>query len=132
MNHDHQIEHDHFCVMISKLEFSGFQSIFLQSFVSLTADFGICSKNQRNQVMRNMVQCAPRDTVVPLFTPPNLSSMQPRHIIVKKCKGSCWAIPHTCVSAHKKNVSIQVVGNQKWSQCCPKTFLMILKIRCNR
>ena len=70
----------------------------------------ICSKNQRYEVMRSMVHCAPRDTVVPVFTPPNLSSIQPRHTIVKKCQGSCWALPHSCISTQTRNLSLSITG----------------------
>ena len=73
----------------------------------------ICSKNQRYEVMRSMVHCAPRDTVVPVFTPPNLSSIQPRHTIVKKCQGSCWALPHSCISTQTRNLSLSITGQFK-------------------
>ena len=73
----------------------------------------ICSKTQRYEVMRSMVHCAPRDTVVPVFTPPNLSSIQPRHMIVKKCQGSCWALPHSCISTQTRNLSLSITGQFK-------------------
>ena len=111
-------------VILSSCLLSIFLLILNKGFLVAAADLRICSKSQRHQVMRKMVHCAPRDTVVPVFTPPNLSSIQPRHVIVKKCQGSCWALAHQCISSGIRNLSVPITGQQNWG----KNHLFIQKL----
>ena len=71
-----------------------------------------CGQKEKAEALQNFVRCEPRDQLVALKVPDNMIRIQPRHVFVKKCQGSCWAMSQTCLPTSVKNITLSITGEQ--------------------
>lgn len=86
--------------------------LMLTSSLKATSSNLNCGHEEKAEALQNFVHCEPRDLLVPLNVPENLVKIQPRHVFVKKCQGSCWAMSQTCLPISVKNVTFSITGEQ--------------------
>jgi len=92
-------------------------TLFLSSLLTLATLAGLaggqqCSLDHQKEAfaLHTLHSCQPRETVVPLDIPLGAMQVQPSHITVARCAGSCQASPGlSCFPLESKMISVEVM-----------------------